>query len=122
AARRPARESRRAPPASAGVTRWGAGAGCIATAPSRPAPTASAPSRVGHAQHVERGIELLLGEGAVLDVPLLDLDLPARLALGQRLLGDLGGSLVAEVSVQRRDDRRRRLGQLAAPLDVRGDA
>jgi hypothetical protein len=49
-------------------------------------------------------------------------DLPDRLALGQRLLGDLRGRLVAEVAVQRRDHRRRRLGQLAAPLDVRGDA
>ena len=37
---------------------------------------------------------------------------PDRLALGQRLLGDRGRLLVAEVAVQRRDDRRRRLGDL----------
>ena len=41
-----------------------------------------------------------------LDEPHLDHDLADRLLLGQRLLGDLGGVLVADVAVQRRDHRR----------------
>ena len=75
----------------------------------------------GHRQHVEHLVQLLLGERAG-DVAAFDDDLADRLALGQRLLGDLGGLVVADVVVQRRDDRRRRLGVFAAALDVGLDA
>src|SRR5207253_3068931 len=60
-----------------------------------------------HRQDVERRVELLLREVAPLDVPALDHDLADRLALLQRLLRDLRRVLVADVLVQRRDDRRR---------------
>ena len=51
------------------------------------------------------------------DVAALDHDLADGLALGERLLRDLGGLLVAEVAVQRGDDRRRatRRTRAAAP-------
>jgi hypothetical protein len=48
-------------------------------------------------------------------------DLADRLALGERLLRDAGRLLVAEVGVERRDDRRRSLRVLAQPVGVRGD-
>ena len=75
-----------------------------------------------HGQDVERRVELLLGDPSVVDEPHLQDDLADRLAFGQRLLGDGGRVLVAQVAVQRRDDRRRRLRILAAPLHIGIDA
>src|SRR3954452_7631348 len=89
----------------------------------RPASTTSGISGgAGHRQDVEGRVELLLRQVAAFDVAALDDHLPDRLALLQRLLRHLGGVLVADVLVQRRDDRRRRLGQLAAAFLVGLDA
>src|SRR5438445_6504539 len=71
-----------------------------------------------HGQHVEYLVELVLGDGTGLDVAALDNHLADGLAFGQRLLRDLGGLVVADIVVQRRHDRRRGLGVLAAALDV----
>ena len=71
-------------------------------------------SGVGHALHVEGLVELLLGELAALDVAQREHGLADRGAVGERLLGDLRGVLVADVLVERGDDRRRGLGVLRA--------
>ena len=65
---------------------------------------------MGHRQDVEGGVELLAGELAGLDETALEHDRLDRLALLERLLGDRGRLLVADVLVQRGDDRRRGLG------------
>src|SRR4029450_2102084 len=74
---------------------------------ARPAYSGSGSDRPsGHSKNVERRIQLFLGEGAVGDVAVLDDHLTDGLTLLESLLRDRGGILVAEVAVQRRDDRR----------------
>src|SRR3954468_2174060 len=70
------------------------GAGCRGL-PRHPADG----SRVGHGEDVEGGVQLLLGQLALLDVAAFHDHLPDRLLLGQRLLGDLRRLLVADVLV-----------------------
>ena len=68
----------------------------------------------GHPADVERLVELRLGEHAALDVALGEHRLADRRAPGERELRDLRRVVVAEVLVQRRDDRGRGLGVLEA--------
>ena len=77
--------------------------------------------RLGHRQHVEGLVELILGQRPVSDVARFQHHVPDGLALLQRLLGHRGGVLVADVAVQRGDDRGGRLGQRAAVLDIGHD-
>src|SRR5690625_4663436 len=77
---------------------------------------------VGHLQDVEGLVELGLGEFAVLDVTAFEDHLADGLLLLQRLLGDLGGLLVADVTVERGHDRGGGLRVGAALLLVRLDA
>ena len=76
----------------------------------------------GHLQHVERLVELRLGEAARREVAVLDDDLADRPALLDRSLDDGRRRLVADVAVEGRDDRRRALGELAGVIDVGADA
>jgi hypothetical protein len=62
--------------------------------------------RIRHRQHVERLVELSLGEPLSVDETEVDDRLPDRDAVGERLLRDFRGVLVADVLVERRDDRR----------------
>ena len=71
------------------------------------------PGRARHGQHVQRLVELGLGEVAGRDVAPRHDHVADGAALGDGLLGHGGGGLVAEVAVQRRDDGRRPLGQVA---------
>src|SRR5687768_17013937 len=71
----------------------------------------------GHPQDVQSRVQLLLGQ-LRRHVAALQHDLADGLSLLQRLLGDRRRLLVAQVAVQRRDDRRRRLGVLAHLRDL----
>ena len=73
-------------------------------------------SRVCHPQDIERLVELLRGQVPAFHVPAVQHDLTDRLPLGQGLLGDLRGLLVADVLVERGDDGGGRLGVLPRPL------
>jgi len=77
---------------------------------------------MGHAQDVERLVQLLLGQPAVSHIAALDDDIANGLVLDESLLGDLRRLLVADVSVQRRNDGGRALRVSAHPNLVRGDA
>ena len=57
-----------------------------------------------HSENVQSRIELLFGQRAVGDVPVLDHDLADGLFLFECLLGHGSGILVADVAIQRRDD------------------
>src|SRR5947209_9760803 len=67
----------------------------------------SAAVRIRHPQHVQRLVQLLLGQPLAVDEAEIDDGLSDRDAVGQRLLRRLRGVLVADVGVQRSDDRRR---------------
>ena len=72
------------------------------------------PPGAGHRQHVERRVELLLGEVTrPRRGPRVDDHVADGAPLLDRLLGHGGRGLVADVAVQRGDDGRRALGQVA---------
>ena len=78
--------------------------------------------RARHGHDVQGGVQLLFGQFAALQEAHGHHGLADGQALGHGLLGDLGGVLVADELVQRRDDGRRGLGEEAGALDVGGDA
>ena len=80
-----------------------------------PRPDRSLPDpALGQGQHVEGAVELVGGHQ-----PALEHDLADRAPGLHALLDDLGRLLVADVGVERRADRRARLGVGPAALDVR---
>ena len=69
-------------------------------------PAGRTTSGAGHPENVQGCVQLFLGQGAVGDVASFDDHFLDRAAGGQRLLGDLGGLVIAQEAVEWRHDRR----------------